>query len=33
VWIMNADGTQQTNLTNIQPANNWLPAWRPPGAE
>jgi len=28
IYVMNADGSGQTNLTNSQ-ANDWDPAWSP----
>jgi Tol biopolymer transport system component len=32
VYVMAADGSNQTNLTNDAGANNWEPAWSPDGA-
>ena len=30
---MNADGSNQTNLTNITWTDNWHPAWSPDGSK
>ena len=32
IYVMNADGTEQTRLTN-HPAKDWNPAWSPDGTK
>src|SRR5215207_7562639 len=33
LWVMNADGTNQTNLTNTPDTNEGQPAWSPDGTK
>src|ERR671914_150310 len=33
IWVMNADGTNQTNLTNTPDINEGQPAWSPDGTK
>src|SRR4030042_2832495 len=33
IYVMNADGTGQTNLTNYPGANDYNPAWSPDGSK
>src|SRR5207244_9009480 len=31
IWVMNADGSEQTNITNDDPSNDDFPRWSPDG--
>src|SRR5215204_6898206 len=33
LWVMDADGTNQTNLTNTPNRSDYQPAWAPSGAQ